>query len=74
MTNRTIQHNGGYSKKELIEIIEDIDANKNKSKTPAGGTIHSNNHLISTSLKDLSEKYQNLSSKQVDYDDWNKKI
>lgn len=35
--------------------------------------IHSCNHLISTSLKDLSEKYQNLSPKQVDSNDLNKK-
>lgn len=35
--------------------------------------IHSCNHLISTSLKDLSEKYQNLRSKQVDSNDLNKK-
>ncbi len=35
--------------------------------------IHSCNHLISTSLKDLSEKYQNLSPKQVDSNDLGKK-
>lgn len=28
MTNRTIYQNDGYSKKELIEIIEEIDAEK----------------------------------------------
>lgn len=36
--------------------------------------IHSCNHLISTSLKDLSEEYENLSPKQVDSNDLNKKI
>ena len=32
MTNRTIHQNNGYSKKELIEILEDIDADKNQMK------------------------------------------
>ncbi len=67
MTNRIIQDNGSYSKKELIEIIEEIDANKNQSMSSVKSSnhelpIHSNNHLISTSLKDLNEKYQNLNT------------
>ena len=36
--------------------------------------LHSCNHLISTSLKDLSEKYQNLRPRKVDSNDLNKKI
>ena len=35
--------------------------------------IQSCNHLISKSLKDLSEKYENLSPKKVDSNDLNKK-
>ncbi len=30
MTKRTIQKSNGYSKKELIQIIEEIDAGKNQ--------------------------------------------
>ena len=32
MTDRTVHQNDAYSKKELIEIIEEIDADKNKMK------------------------------------------
>lgn len=32
MTHRTIQKNDGYSKKELIKIIEKIDADKHQMK------------------------------------------
>lgn len=35
---------------------------------------HNCNHLISTSLEDLNEKYQDLMPRQVDSDDVNKKI
>jgi hypothetical protein len=35
MTNRTIHQNNGFSKKELIEIIEEIDADKNQMKNQA---------------------------------------
>jgi hypothetical protein len=34
---------------------------------------HNCNHLISTSLEDLNEKYQDLMPRQVDSDDVNKK-
>ncbi len=35
MTNRPIHQNGGYSKKELIEILEKIDADKSQMKNQA---------------------------------------
>lgn len=35
MTNRTIHQNDGYSKKKLIEILEEIDADKNLMKNQA---------------------------------------
>jgi hypothetical protein len=69
MTNRS-NHQNGYNKKELIEIIEKIDADQNqmKKQTEKPNTyehpVDSCNHLISTSLRDLSSKYQNLSSKK----------
>jgi hypothetical protein len=35
MTDRTIYQNDAYSKKELIEIIAEIDADKNQMKNQA---------------------------------------
>ncbi len=69
MTNKS-NHPNGYSKKELIEIIEkiDVDQNQIKKQTEEPNTYeypaHSCDHLISTSLRDLSSKYQDLSSKK----------
>lgn len=49
-----------------------------RSNLPAKGSMreypnHNCNHLISTSLEDLNEKYQDLMPGQVDSDDVNKK-
>ena len=64
----------GYSKKELIQIVQKIDRDNHQRKIKNGMlkpnskisgrshdfSIDSCHHTISTSLRDLKDKYQDL--------------